>query len=103
MNRFGAAKQHDPHMLYTLSALQILALCNRLDLVSDPDLVAGFIASLQLPDGSFTGDKWGEVDTRFTYCAFSALSIIGKLRSGVINLAKGIEFIGRYLYIYIYS
>lgn len=28
------------------------------------DKVATYVASLQLPDGSFTGDKWGEVDTR---------------------------------------
>ena len=27
-------------------------------------------------DGSFAGDEWGEVDTRFSYCAFSALSLL---------------------------
>lgn len=33
----------------------------------------------QQPDGSFSGDNWGEVDVRFTYCALQALAILGKL------------------------
>ena len=33
------------------------------------DAIAARIASLQLPDGSFTGDEFGEVDTRFSYIA----------------------------------
>jgi prenyltransferase beta subunit len=53
--------------------------------------------SLQLPDGSFMGDKWGEVDTRFSYCALSILSIIGELESGAIDVPKAIEFVGRYV------
>eukprot|EP00983_Pelagomonas_calceolata_P068335 1149880-Pelagomonas_calceolata.AAC.3 len=36
---FGGSSRNDPHMLYTLSAVQILALCNQLDLV-DADKVA---------------------------------------------------------------
>jgi geranylgeranyl transferase type-2 subunit beta len=31
------------------------------------------------PDGSFAGDEWGEIDTRFSYCALSTLAIMGKL------------------------
>lgn len=31
------------------------------------------------PDGSFAGDEWGEIDTRFSYCALSTLAILGKL------------------------
>jgi geranylgeranyl transferase type-2 subunit beta len=80
-------------MLYTLSALQILALTHSLDRLEDTDKVARFIASLQKTDGSFTGDKWGEVDTRFTYCALSALAILGKLDSGYIDKAKAVGFI----------
>lgn len=41
----------------------------------DRDQIASYVASLQRPDGSFTGDKWGEVDTRFSYCAVSLLSV----------------------------
>lgn len=77
---FGGNVGHDAHLLYTLSALQILAMADRLD---DPRLdreaVVGFVASLQQSDGSFAGDEWGEVDTRFSYCALSALSILGAL------------------------
>lgn len=32
---------------------------------------------LQNPDGSFNGDKWGEVDSRFSFCAIAALSLLG--------------------------
>ena len=32
-----------------------------------------FIAGLQQPDGSFAGDAWGEVDTRFAYDAAATL------------------------------
>jgi len=36
---FGGNYQHDPHILYTLSAVQILALFDRLDAV-DADKIA---------------------------------------------------------------
>jgi hypothetical protein len=41
------------------------------------------------------GDQWGEVDTRFSYCALSALSILGKLRSGIVDVDKAVDFIVR--------
>lgn len=44
------------------------------------------MASLQRPDGSFCGDAWGEVDTRFSYCALLCLSILGMTH--VINVPK---------------
>ena len=34
------------------------------------------IAGLQQPDGSFAGDEWGEIDTRFSYCAIQSLQLI---------------------------
>lgn len=94
MFSFGGNTLHDPHLLYTLSALQILALYNRLEIINRRK-VAGFIKSLQQTDGSFAGDKWGEIDTRFTYCALSALSILGVLDEGHIDKAKAVEFIVR--------
>jgi geranylgeranyl transferase type-2 subunit beta len=36
---FGGSERNDPHLLYTLSALQILAIYNRLDLI-DSDKIA---------------------------------------------------------------
>lgn len=60
VNRFGGSVGHDAHILYTLSALQILALVDRLELLGDtPEVVAQYVAKLQQPDGSFAGDQWG--------------------------------------------
>jgi geranylgeranyl transferase type-2 subunit beta len=89
---FGGNTHHDPHMLYTLSALQILALYDALDKV-DRAKVIEFVSSLQQPDGSFAGDKWGEIDTRFSYCALSILSILNALDSGSIDKQKAVDFI----------
>eukprot|EP00591_Stephanopyxis_turris_P011284 CAMPEP_0195528456 /NCGR_PEP_ID=MMETSP0794_2-20130614/30602_1 /TAXON_ID=515487 /ORGANISM="Stephanopyxis turris, Strain CCMP 815" /LENGTH=399 /DNA_ID=CAMNT_0040659595 /DNA_START=20 /DNA_END=1219 /DNA_ORIENTATION=+ len=97
---FGGNIGHDGHMLYTLSAIQILAVA---DCLSDSrlqvDNVAAFIGSLQQPDGSFAGDVWGEVDTRFSYCALSCLSILGLLptadqgEEGIIDVKNAVEYV----------
>eukprot|EP00740_Mantoniella_antarctica_P025618 CAMPEP_0198683586 /NCGR_PEP_ID=MMETSP1468-20131203/10862_1 /TAXON_ID=1461545 /ORGANISM="Mantoniella sp, Strain CCMP1436" /LENGTH=315 /DNA_ID=CAMNT_0044427711 /DNA_START=1 /DNA_END=948 /DNA_ORIENTATION=- len=87
---FGGSEGHDPHVLYTLSAVQVLALYDRMDLL-DRDAIARYVASLQLPDGSFTGDEWGEVDTRFSYCALSCCKLIGRMEA--INVEKAMEYI----------
>ena len=42
----------------------------------DSSKVVGFVQSLQQPDGSFYGDKWGEVDVRFTMCAVATLALL---------------------------
>ncbi|PPS10859.1 hypothetical protein GOBAR_AA09788 [Gossypium barbadense] len=85
---------HDPHILYTLSAVQVLALFNKLD-VLDIDKVATFskldITGLQNEDGSFSGDMWGEVDTRFSYIAICCLSILCCLDK--INVEKAVSYI----------
>lgn len=36
------------------------------------------ISSLQKPSGVFAGDRFGETDTRFTYCAINALSLLDR-------------------------
>jgi geranylgeranyl transferase type-2 subunit beta len=81
--------------------------------VIDREATAKWVASLQNPDGSFKGDQWGELDTRyatklataaelylnlrfsivlrFSYCAVSALSLLGKL--DLIDCNKAVEFI----------
>lgn len=92
---FSGNVGHDPHILYTLSALQILALIGELDRV-DKDKVAEWVISLQQEDGSFFGDKWGEVDTRFSYCAISCLSILGKKEKFHTEVNKAAEFVLRY-------
>ncbi|XP_022742712.1 geranylgeranyl transferase type-2 subunit beta 1 isoform X2 [Durio zibethinus] len=81
---------HDPHILYTVSAVQVLALFNKLD-VLDIDKVATYITGLQNEDGSFSGDIWGEVDTRFSYIAICCLSILRCLDR--INVEKAVNYI----------
>ncbi|ESO88555.1 hypothetical protein LOTGIDRAFT_165337 [Lottia gigantea] len=81
---------HDPHLLCTLSAIQILTLYDAQDTI-DCDKVIKWVQSLQQDDGSFYGDKWGEVDTRFSFCAVACLSLLGKLDS--INVDKAVEFV----------
>ncbi|KAL3941518.1 MAG: hypothetical protein SGBAC_004136 [Bacillariaceae sp.] len=88
---FGGNLGHDAHILYTLSALQILVMAEY-DLKQLPtEDIIKFIVSLQQEDGSFVGDHWGEVDTRFSYCAISALSLLSSLDK--INLPKAVEYI----------
>uniref|UniRef100_A0A669PLX9 Geranylgeranyl transferase type II subunit beta n=1 Tax=Phasianus colchicus TaxID=9054 RepID=A0A669PLX9_PHACC len=54
----SASIGHDPHLLYTLSAVQILILYESLHVV-DVNKIVEYIQSLQKEDGSFAGDKWG--------------------------------------------
>ncbi|KAG9037334.1 hypothetical protein FRB95_005974 [Tulasnella sp. JGI-2019a] len=75
---FGAHPQHDAHILSTLSGIQILVMHDALDRL-DVARVTSFILGLQNPNGSFSGDRFGETDTRFLYCSVSALSLLGKL------------------------
>ncbi|KAF9812991.1 hypothetical protein SFRURICE_015611 [Spodoptera frugiperda] len=86
----SACFPHDPHILYTLSAIQVLTMYNRLDAI-DVEGVVKFVASLQQPDGSFYGDIWGEQDTRFTFCAVMCLSLLHRLDA--INVDKAVEFV----------
>ncbi|CAE6451036.1 hypothetical protein ACGC1H_006590 [Rhizoctonia solani] len=75
---FGTFSGHDAHVLSTLSAIQILVMQNAADKL-DKERVTKYILSLQTSEGSFMGDKWGEIDTRFGLCATMALSLLGSL------------------------
>jgi len=55
--------------------LQILCLFDAVDTL-DCEKVVSYIVGLQRPDGSFSGDKWGEVDTRFSMCAAASLALL---------------------------
>lgn len=98
---FGAAPSHDPHMLYTVSAVQILATLdawNELEQHTQGgrEKIGRYIASLQDPaTGSFAGDSWGEKDTRFLYGAFNALSLLGLMHlvdvEGAVQHVKSCE------------
>ena len=41
--------------------------------------IVTYVKSLQQKDGSFAGDKWGEIDTRFSFCAVATLALLGRL------------------------
>lgn len=86
----SACINHDPHLLHTLSAVQILCLYDRLDAINVEGVVK-YVSSLQKSDGSFTGDKWGEVDTRFSFCAVATLALLKRLDA--INIDKAVEFV----------
>jgi geranylgeranyl transferase type-2 subunit beta len=73
---FGGDVGQDPHLLYTLSAVQILFLLGE-EARLDRSSIIAYVASLQQPDGSFAGDTWGEIDTRFCFCAALTLAILG--------------------------
>ncbi|MEE6494720.1 hypothetical protein FKM82_001854 [Ascaphus truei] len=87
---FSASIGHDPHLLYTLSAVQILTLLDSLPVV-DTNKIVEYVQSLQQEDGSFAGDKWGEIDTRFSFCAVATLALLGK--PDAVNVKKAIEFV----------
>ncbi|EMG49243.1 Geranylgeranyl transferase type-2 subunit beta [Candida maltosa Xu316] len=88
---FGSFPKHDGHILSTLSALQILKIYSpELSMLTDvqKQKLKDFIIGLQLPDGSFQGDRYGEVDTRFVYTAVSALSLLGELSDEIGDRAS---------------
>jgi geranylgeranyl transferase type-2 subunit beta len=87
---FAGNADQDPHLLYTLSGIQVLAMYDALDSV-DADAVASYVAGLQQGDGSFSGDVWGEVDSRFSYCALLTLAILGRMDA--VDVDKAVEFV----------
>jgi len=92
---FAGAPGHDGHLLYTLSAIQIFVLyeCVQEQLSEErAKKICIAISKLQSKeDGSFAGDEWGEVDTRFSYCAFSALSLLAHGMGEECFLDDGLE------------
>ncbi|KAI0890162.1 geranylgerany transferase type II beta subunit [Annulohypoxylon maeteangense] len=95
---FGAAPGHDAHMLYTVSAVQILVLLDALDELEKRGKgdgkaqVGKFIANLQNREtGVFAGDEWGEEDTRFLYGGLNALSLLGLL--DIVDVNKAVDYV----------
>jgi len=89
---FGGNIGHDPHLLYTLSAIQILAVFDSLNLI-DAEKVSNYVVSLQQDDGSVVGDEYGECDTRFSYCALNCLAILKLLPK--LNVKAATDFVAR--------
>ena len=53
-------------MLVTYESLEVV----------DVEGVVRYVAALQQSDGSFAGDEWGEIDTRFSFCALATLALL---------------------------
>ena len=113
---FGGNTGQDGHILYTLSALQIIIISTTTIVPeisssssssSSPPMdtrlhdhrneIIRFIQQLQQPDGSFVGDvnECGEIDTRFTYCAFQSLVLLKAFTNDVINIPLAVQYILR--------
>ena len=58
----------------------------------DKDSIVHYVKELQKPDGSFMGDKWGEVDTRFSFCAVAILALLDSLED-TIDLEAAVAFV----------
>lgn len=90
---YGPAPRHDSHILYTLSAVQIAFLLESLDKI-DADSVSHYIMSLyNQSEGSFNGDKWGEVDTRFSFCAAATLTLLGRMKDMESELDMAVSYV----------
>ena len=72
---YGGDAGYDSHLLFTLSALQVYKM-----LEMEPQekrLTVSYVLGLMREDGSFQGDAFGEVDTRFSYCGLVSLHLLG--------------------------
>ncbi|TKR80726.1 hypothetical protein L596_014749 [Steinernema carpocapsae] len=72
------APNHEAHILYTLSAVQIAVMLKFVDQL-DVEGIVKYVKSRQNPDGSFGGDRYNEIDTRFSFCALAILHLLDRL------------------------
>uniref|UniRef100_A0A8C5ZPW0 Geranylgeranyl transferase type-2 subunit beta n=1 Tax=Marmota marmota marmota TaxID=9994 RepID=A0A8C5ZPW0_MARMA len=85
----SASNGHDPHLLYTLSAVQILTLYDSINVVDVSKVVEYRPAASW--DMKIYFCKIGRNDKRFSFCAVATLALLGKLDA--INVEKAIEFV----------
>jgi len=50
------------------------------------------VAKLQQQNGSFAGDSWGEIDTRFSYCALNCLWLVNRMSAIDVDRAADYVF-----------
>uniref|UniRef100_A0A914WGE3 Geranylgeranyl transferase type-2 subunit beta n=1 Tax=Plectus sambesii TaxID=2011161 RepID=A0A914WGE3_9BILA len=87
---FAASQGHDPHLLHTLCAVQILVMFDAVDEVSS-DRIVEYVKARQNEDGSFGGDEWNEIDTRFSLCAVACLKLLNRLDA--IDIPKATAYV----------
>ena len=91
---YGGFEGEDAHLLYTLSAVQVHLLAGEPLTEDEKRATAAFVRGMQNEDGSFRGDEWGEVDTRFSYVALLTVRLLGLGFEEVgISVEKAVEFI----------
>ncbi|PVV00694.1 hypothetical protein BB560_004914 [Smittium megazygosporum] len=79
---FGGHTGHDSHLLYTMSAVQILALYDRLgDINKEANPETGYMQ----------GDEYGETDTRFAFIGLAICNILGNIEQ--ISHESIVEFV----------
>ncbi|KAJ2065500.1 Rab geranylgeranyltransferase [Coemansia sp. S146] len=90
---FGGHTGHDSHILYTMSAVQLLVMYDALDKV-DAQKVVGYVVGLQdKTTGEMSGDSWGEKDTRFAYISLAILSFFDAI--GSIDIGGVVSYVQR--------
>lgn len=55
--------------------------------------IVNYIKNLQQPNGGFFGDKWGELDSRFSFCATACLSLL--VNTFIIKFLSFSQFINK--------
>lgn len=89
---FGGNISHDETITSTHYAVLVLLQLDSIHLI-DKQKVINYILSLQIENGSFKLDKYGEADTRFSYCAASCLKLLGAEEQLSKSLRKATEFV----------
>ncbi|PSK41541.1 hypothetical protein C7M61_001224 [Candidozyma pseudohaemuli] len=84
---FAAFPGHDAHILTTLSGLQILFIYDRFDVIEGEkkDKILEFVMNQRCSGGSFRGDKFGEIDTRFVFAAVYILKMLKGLTQEIAD------------------
>lgn len=91
---FAPFPGHDAHILTTLSGLQILLMYDSLDVIEGrKQQIVDYTLLLRCNDGSFKGDSFAEVDTRFVFAAVYVLTLLNALDQDIASGAA--EFIIR--------
>lgn len=89
---YGGDTGLDSHILFTLSAVQVMTILGRKSEL-DKGNITKYILSLQAQNGCFMGDEFGEQDTRFVYCGVLTLHLLGTINDHMDVINKAIEYI----------
>jgi geranylgeranyl transferase type-2 subunit beta len=89
---FGGYINHDETMTSTHYAVLVLLQLDSINLINKQKIIQ-YVLSLMGKDGSFKLDKYGEADTRFSYCAVSCLKLLGAEEELKSIIKKSTEYV----------